>query len=112
MRAAIELLREIAPDLQVDGEMQADLALSEELRSRIFPRSHLTGQANLLVCPGLDAANIAMNLARVVAEGITVGPMLMGMARPAHVVHNAITARGLVNMTAISVVEAQALAAG
>ncbi len=112
MRRARDLVRAIAPELMVEGELRADTALVENLRKRLLPESALQGRANLMVMPDLDAANIAINFARVVAEGIIVGPMLIGMARPAHVVSNAITARGLVNMTAISVVEAQALAAG
>ncbi len=112
MRRALDLVRAIDPGLIVEGEMRADTALVDSLRERLLPESRLDGRANLLVMPNLDAANIAMNMARVVAEGIVVGPMLIGMARPAHVVSNAITARGLVNMTAVTVAEAQALAAG
>ncbi len=112
MRRARDLVLDIDPALMIDGEMRADTALVENLRDRLLPESRLRGRANLLVMPNLDSANIAMNMARVVGEGIIVGPMLIGMAKPAHVVSNAITARGLVNMTAITVAEAQALAAG
>ncbi len=112
MRRAHGLIKEIAPDLMVEGELRADTALVDVLRQRLLPESELEGMANLLVMPSLDAANIAFNLARVIANGISVGPMLIGMAHPAHVVSPAITVRGLVNMTAISVVEAQAWAAG
>ena len=112
MRRARGLIKEIAPDLMVDGELRADTALVEELRQRIMPESELVGMANLLVMPSLDAASIALTLARTIDNGISVGPMLIGTAYPAHVVTPAITVRGLVNMTAISVVEAQVQAAG
>ena len=112
MRRARILIKEIAPDLMVEGELRADTALVEEFRERIFPESELKGLANLLVMPSLDAANIGFNLARVIGNGISVGPMLIGMEHPAHVLSPSITVRGLVNMTAISVVEAQAWAAG
>ena len=112
MRRARILIKEIAPDLMVEGELRADTALVEEFRERILPESELKGLANLLVMPSLDAANIGFNLARVIGNGISVGPMLIGMEHPAHVLSPSITVRGLVNMTAISVVEAQAWAAG
>jgi malate dehydrogenase (oxaloacetate-decarboxylating)(NADP+) len=107
MRRARDLIKELAPQLMVEGELRADTALVDVLRERLLPDSELEGMANLLVMPSLDAANIAFNLARVIGNGISVGPMLIGMANPAHVVSPAITVRGLVNMTAISVVEAQ-----
>ena len=107
MRRARTLIKEIAPDLMVEGELRADTALVEEFRERIFPESELKGLANLLVMPSLDAANIGFNLARVIGNGISVGPMLIGMEHPAHVLSPSITVRGLVNMTAISVLEAQ-----
>ena len=108
MRRARELVHQAAPDLEVEGEMQADTALSERVRERLFPGARLHGQANLLVMPTLDAANIAFNLARSLGNGISVGPMLIGIARPAHVVNPTISVRGLLNMTAVAVVEAQA----
>ncbi|MBW7851271.1 MAG: NADP-dependent malic enzyme [Rhodospirillales bacterium] len=107
MRQALELLRERAPDLEVEGEMHADAALSEEIRQRIFPNSRLRGAANLLVMPTLDAANIAFNLVKVLGQGLAVGPILMGAAGPAHVVTPSVTVRGIVNMTAVAVVDAQ-----
>ena len=107
MRAALTLLRQRYPDLAVDGEMQADAALSETIRPRIFPNSRLEGQANLLVLPNLDAANITFNVLKVLGGGVSVGPILIGAARPAHIVTPAITVRGLVNMRAFASVDAQ-----
>jgi malate dehydrogenase (oxaloacetate-decarboxylating)(NADP+) len=112
MREAVELIRKLAPDLQVDGEMHADAALSEELRGRLVKDSPLTGAANLLVMPSLDAANISYNLVRMLADGLAVGPMLLGMNQPAHILAEGVTARGIMNMTAVAVVEAQNLADG
>ena len=108
MRTARGLLKQRAPELQVDGEMRADTALKEHLRQRVMPNSDIEGAANLLVMPTLDAANITFNMAKAIADGISVGPMLIGMAKPAHVVNPSITVRGLVNMTAVAVVDAQA----
>jgi len=112
MREAVELIRKLAPDLQVDGEMHADAALSEELRGRLVKDSPLTGAANLLVMPSLDAANISYNLVRMLADGLAVGPMLLGMNQPAHILAEGVTARGIMNMTAVAVVEAQNQADG
>ena len=86
MRETRARLKEKYPDLAVEGEMHADAALDEFTRQRIFPNATYPGSANLLVMPNLDAANIAYNMIKVVGDGVTVGPMLMGMARPAHVV--------------------------
>ncbi|MEQ9641802.1 MAG: NADP-dependent malic enzyme [Alphaproteobacteria bacterium] len=107
MRQALALLKEQAPDLMVDGEMKADSALSEHVRDRSHPGSTLEGTANLLIMPNQDAANIGFNLARTISHGIAVGPMLIGMSKPAHIVHNSISVRGLVNMTAVAVIDAQ-----
>jgi malate dehydrogenase (oxaloacetate-decarboxylating)(NADP+) len=107
MRQALRLIHRARPDLDVDGEMRADLALSEELRSERFPDSLLAGGANLLIMPNQDAANIAFNLLKVLGEGISIGPILLGAARSAHVVTPAITVRGLLNMTAVAAVRAQ-----
>ena len=112
MREAVELIRKLAPDLQVDGEMHADAALSEELRGRLVKDSPLTGAANLLVMPSLDAANISYNLVRMLADGLAVGPMLLGMNQPAHILAEGVTARGIMNMTTVAVVEAQNQADG
>ena len=104
-----ELLENIAPHLEVEGEMHGDAALSEEIRMQVFPNSRLKGEANLLIMPTLDAANISFNLLKVVAgEGITVGPILLGAARTCHIVTPTTTVRRLVNMTALSSVEAGA----
>ena len=107
MREAVRLLSLRAPELEVEGEMRADTALSEEVRERVFPNSRLSGQPNLLVLPTLDAANIAFNLLKALGEGLSVGPILLGAAAAAHVLTPAVTARGLVNMSALAVVDAQ-----
>ncbi len=107
MREALALLHERAPDLEVEGEMQADAALNEGIRERIFPASKLRGAANLLVLPTLDAANIAFNLVKILGEGLSVGPILIGTAAPAHILTSSVTSRGVLNMSAIAVVDAQ-----
>ena len=107
MRRVREILVERVPKLEVEGEMQADTAWSEELRERMFPNSALRGRANLFVMPNLDAANIAYNMVRVMTDGVAIGPILMGIARAAHVLTSSSTVRRVVNMTAIAAVEAQ-----
>ncbi len=108
MRAALELIRARMPDLDVEGEMHGDAALSEEVRAKAFPNSRLKGEANLLIMPTLDAANISFNLLKVVGgAGITVGPILLGAARPVHILTPTATVRRIINMTALTVVEAQ-----
>ncbi len=107
MRQALALLRQRAPSLEVEGEMHADSALSPEIRDRIFPNSRLTGAANLLIMPNLDAANIAFNTLKVLGDGLAIGPILLGMRSPAHVLTPSVTVRGLVNMTALAVYDAQ-----
>ena len=102
MRRALEILRARAPDLEVDGEMHADAALSEAIRDRAVPDSRLTGTANLLVMPSLDAANIAFNLLKTAGDGLPVGPILLGMSRPIHVLVPSVTARGIVNLSAVA----------
>jgi len=106
MREALQLILERAPDLEVEGEMQADSAISEAIRSASFPNSRLKGSANLLIMPSLDAANIAFNLLKVVSEGVSVGPILLGTAKPAHILTPSTTVRGIVNMSALASVEA------
>ena len=101
MRHALALIRRAAPDLEVDGEMHADLALSEALRQRAVPDARFSGNANLLVMPSLDAANISFNLLRAAGEGLQLGPMLLGMSKPIHVLVQTVTARGIANMTAV-----------
>jgi malate dehydrogenase (oxaloacetate-decarboxylating)(NADP+) len=105
MRRALELIRDRAPELEVDGEMHADAALSEAIRDRAVPDSRLTGTANLLVMPSLDAANIAFNLLKAAGDGLPVGPILLGMSRPIHVLVPSVTARGIVNLSAIAAAE-------
>ena len=87
--------------------MNGDAAVDENIRNRIFPNSRLKGQANLLVMPGLDAANISFNLLKALGDGLSVGPILIGTAKPAHILTSAVTARGIVNMTALTVVDVQ-----
>jgi len=103
MRDALALIRRHAPGLEVDGEMHADAALSEALRNRLVTQSPLTGSANLLVMPSLDAANIGLTLLSAATEALLVGPVLMGMSKPVHVLVPSVTARGIVNMTALAV---------
>jgi malate dehydrogenase (oxaloacetate-decarboxylating)(NADP+) len=106
MRRAAAILRETAPELQCDGEMHADSALSEALRQRIYPHSRLKGEANLLVFPNLDSANIALTTVKQMMDALHVGPILLGTNQPAHIMTPSVTSRGIVNMTALSVVEA------
>jgi malate dehydrogenase (oxaloacetate-decarboxylating)(NADP+) len=107
MQRALALINQADPGLEVEGEMSADAALDEAFRKRVFPNSRLRGQANLLVMPGLDAAHIAFNLSRVMSKSVMVGPILLGAARPVHVLTASATVRRVVNMTAIAVVDAQ-----
>jgi malate dehydrogenase (oxaloacetate-decarboxylating)(NADP+) len=107
MREVLRLLNERSPALEVDGEMHGDAALDEEIRQQTFPNSRLKGQANLLVMPTLDAANISFNLLKVAAgDNLTVGPILLGTARPVHILTPTATVRRIVNMTALTVVDA------
>jgi len=109
MQQALALIAQRAPDLEVDGEMHGDAALSEEIRLKVFPRAKLRGEANLLVMPTLDAANISFNLLKTASGGgVTIGPMLLGAARPVHIVTPSATVRRLVNMTALTVADANA----
>jgi malate dehydrogenase (oxaloacetate-decarboxylating)(NADP+) len=107
MRQALELIRARAPRLEIEGEMMADTAWDDELRHRIFPNTLLKGRANLFVMPNLDAANITYNMVRVMTDGVAIGPILMGLDQPAHILTPASTPRRVVNMTAIAAVEAQ-----
>ncbi|MDO5623882.1 MAG: NADP-dependent malic enzyme [Pseudomonadota bacterium] len=108
MRTARGHFRALAPDIECDGEMHGDNALSSELRDAAVPDSTLTGEANLLICPNLDAANILFNVLKItVGHGVTIGPILLGTAAPAHVLTPSATVRRLVNMTALAVAEAQ-----
>lgn len=113
MRQALALLRRLSPELEVDGEMHGDAAINSEIRDIIFPNSTLKGSANLLVMPCLDSANIAFNLLKTMEEGVSVGPLLLGMKKPVHIVTPAIRARGLVDITAhaaAAAAEAEAMA--
>ncbi len=110
MAEAVRILHQRAPTLELDGEMHGDAALDPEIRRNVFPNARLKDPANLVICPSLDSANIAFNLLKTAADGLHVGPMLLGTARPAHVLTPSVTARGILNMTALSVVEAQRLA--
>jgi malate dehydrogenase (oxaloacetate-decarboxylating)(NADP+) len=107
MRAALAILLKQHPELEVEGEMKGDTALSPALRDRVFPNSRLSGEANVLIMPNLDAANIAYQMTKVLADALPVGPILMGAASPAHILTPSVTARGVINMTALAVVEAQ-----
>ena len=106
MREALRLIHERSPQLEVDGEMHADAALSEALRSRLVTSSPLKGSANLLIMPTLDAANIALTLMSAATEGLLVGPLLLGVSKPLHVLTPSVTARGIVNMTALAAAQA------
>ena len=109
MRAALKLIEARAPDLEIEGEMHGDAALSEEIRLKVFPRTRLRGEANLLVMPSLDAANISFNLLKAASGGgVTIGPMLLGAARPVHILTPSATVRRIVNMTALAVTDANA----
>jgi malate dehydrogenase (oxaloacetate-decarboxylating)(NADP+) len=108
MREALRLLEKLAPNLEVDGEMHGDAALSEEIRNNVFSNSRLKGRANLLIMPTLDAANISFNLIKMLGEGVTVGPILLGCAKPVHILTPTATVRRIVNMTALAVVDANA----
>ncbi len=109
MQRALAILAERAPDLEVEGEMHGDTALSDEIRQRVFPHSRMRGAANLLVMPTMDAANISFNLLKVAsAENVTIGPILLGAARPVHILTPSATVRRIVNMTALAVADANA----
>jgi malate dehydrogenase (oxaloacetate-decarboxylating)(NADP+) len=107
MRAAREILRELRPDLECDGEMHADAALNLEIRAKVHPDSTLRSEANLLVMPNLDAANIGFNLVKTAnADGVSIGPILLGAEKPVHILTPSATVRRLVNITALAVVDA------
>ena len=106
-RRAAELIAKAAPELEVEGEMSADMALSTAYQKQEFPSSRLSGPANLLVMPTADAAHITFNFARIVNNAVSIGPILMGLDFPAHVLDPSASVRRVINMTAFSVVEAQ-----
>ncbi|SVK46204.1 malic enzyme [Acinetobacter baumannii] len=108
MRKTLELVNELAPELEIDGEMHGDAALVESIRHDLMPDSPLKGSANLLIMPNMEAARISYNLLRVsCSEGVTVGPVLMGVAKPVHILTPIASVRRIVNMVALAVVEAQ-----
>jgi malate dehydrogenase (oxaloacetate-decarboxylating)(NADP+) len=107
MRQALVLTRQALPGIEIEGEMHADAALNEEIRQRTFPNSRLKGPANLLIMPNIDAANIAFNLAKEASRGLAIGPILLGIAKPAHILTASASVRGIVDMSAFAVVEAQ-----
>jgi len=109
MRDTLALIQQLAPWLEVDGEMHGDTALDAPYRKQIMPNSPLTGEANLLVLPNIDAANISYNLLKTAAGGgIAIGPVLLGAAKPVHVLTPSATVRRIVNMTALTVADANA----
>ncbi|MFT4583022.1 MAG: malate dehydrogenase (oxaloacetate-decarboxylating)(NADP+) [Gammaproteobacteria bacterium] len=107
MKDALALIRSAEPELEIDGEMRADAALVPAIRNAILQDSTLTGEANVLIMPSMDAANIAMNLLTVLGEGVSVGPITLGLKRPAHILTPSSTVRRVVNMSALAVVDAQ-----
>ncbi|MEM8833978.1 MAG: NADP-dependent malic enzyme, partial [Pseudomonadota bacterium] len=107
MREAVEIIKKRDPKLEIDGEMHADTALSTAVRDNIMPNSSLKGEANLLIMPNIEAANISFNMLKILGEGVPVGPLLLGVDKPAHILTPAVTARGILNMTAVACVEAQ-----
>jgi malate dehydrogenase (oxaloacetate-decarboxylating)(NADP+) len=110
MRQALALIQARAPELEIDGEMHGDAALSDEVRQGAFPYSRLKGEANLLLMPTVDAANIAFNLLKTAAgDGIALGPILLGSAKPAHILTPSATVRRIINMAALTVVDANAV---
>lgn len=106
LRRTLEILRDKHPNLLVEGEMHADAALSQEVRDRMFKGAAFEGEANLLVCPDLNSANIAYNMTKMLADGLPVGPMLVGTNYPVHILTESTTVRGIVNMAAFASVEA------
>jgi len=109
MRRALAIITELAPELEIEGEMHGDAALSEEIRLKVFPNSKLRGPANLLIMPTLDAANISFNLLKTSAGvGVTIGPILLGAARPVHILTPSATVRRIVNMSALIVADVNA----
>lgn len=110
MREAVTRLHREYPDLEVDGEMHADAALSQELRDTAYPGSRLRDSANLFIMPNVDAAHIAYNLLKALGGGVSIGPILVGARKPVHVVTESVTVRGLVNMTALTVAQTEGVA--
>jgi len=108
LREALHLIHQNMPELECDGEMRADAALSETIRERLYPKSHLKGKANLLIMPNLDSANITFNALTALADGVSVGPILLGMRQSVHILSRVVMTRGVVNLSALAAVDAQA----
>ncbi len=107
MKQAVEMIKEIKPDLNIDGEMNADCALSVKNRNLIYPNSTLKGQANLLIMPNIDAANIAYNMTKVLSNAIVIGPLLLGSSKPAYILTPSSSSKGIANVAALASVKAQ-----
>ena len=107
MQVALEIIKQRNPDLEIDGQMRADAALMEDIRKVILPGSKLTGSANLLIMPNLDAAKIAYDLIKVLGDGTTIGPILLGLNQPVHILTPSSTVRRILNASALAVVDAQ-----
>ena len=107
MRDAVRILHDKQPDFEFDGEMHAHGALDPIERLRYMKETRLSAEANVLIMPNIDAAHISMNLLKSLGNGISIGPLLVGVAKPAHVVTNSVSVRGLVNVSALAVVSAQ-----
>ncbi|MBI1301469.1 MAG: NADP-dependent malic enzyme [Alphaproteobacteria bacterium] len=107
MREALADIRRRDPDLEIEGEMQADVAISEIVRKRVMPNSRMTGGANLFIMPNVEAANIAFNMVKTFSDGISIGPILLGAARPAYILTPSVSTRGIVNVTSLATVGAQ-----
>ena len=107
MQVALDIIRQRSPDMEVDGQMRADAALMEDIRKMVIPGSKLTGSANLLIMPNLDAAKIAYDLIKVLGDGTTIGPILLGFNQPVHILTPSSTVRRILNASALAVVDAQ-----
>ncbi len=107
IQVALEWIRQHDPELMVDGKMRADAALTEELRQNLLPNSVLKGGANLLIMPNIEAAKIAYDLIKVLGDAITIGPVLLGLKQPAHIMTPSATVRRMINTSTIAVVDAQ-----
>lgn len=107
MAEACRIIKEKAPDLQIDGEMHADVALRQAIREEVMPHSTLKEDANLLVMPNLDAANVGLNLTKAMTDGISIGPLILGARLPIHIVTPSMSTRGIINMTAMATISAQ-----
>lgn len=105
----MEIIKDRAPELEIEGEMHVDAALDEKIRARLFPENTLSGPANLLVMPNIDAANTALNTIKILANGQTIGPILMGIKESAHICTPTARPRTLVNLAAIAVSKARLL---